>query len=115
MGTSPSAKPTVSLSMSPTDMPTTAQQNTDTPTVSPTKTPKPKCQDATGKFTITNKKGTKTSTVRCKGVSLKKCHWRDEDGQKFYKTCPVKCQSKITPKNLEKLWCEFDSPGELVL
>jgi len=89
------------------------------PTKAPTKAPtpqdndepipigKPKCEDAEGKILITNKKGTKTQNVKCQGVSKKKCNWKTQNGQKLYKTCPVKCRSKIKPKNLAKLWCEF--------
>merc|ERR1712072_1638209 len=89
--------------------PPTKAPTTPSPTAAPITTGKPKCVDPTGdKFTITNKKGTKTSSVKCKKVSLKKCHWRTEDGQKLYKTCPVRCESKIPDKHLAKLWCEHE-------
>merc|ERR1711907_671832 len=71
-------------------------------------TGKPKCVDPTSRITITNKKGTKTKKQKCNKVSLKKCNWRTEDGQKVYKTCPVKCESKIPDKQLAKLWCEHE-------
>jgi hypothetical protein len=88
---------------------------TKAPVPAPTKAPvpaptggKPMCVDPTSRITITNKKGTKTRSVKCKKVKLKKCNWRTEDGQKVYKTCPVKCESKIPDKQLAKLWCEHE-------
>merc|ERR1711907_521280 len=99
----PTKAPTTSSAAPTTEV--TTQQNTDAPTLSPAR---PTCKDASGKFTITNKKGTKTSTVKCKKLSIKKCSWRDESNIKIYKKCPVRCQSKITPKNLAKLWCEHE-------
>merc|ERR1712188_142466 len=79
-------------------------ENNDNATPPSTKAPTPSPTAAP----ITTKKGTKTSSVKCKKVGLKKCHWRTEDGQKLYKTCPVKCQSKIPDKHLAKLWCEYE-------
>merc|ERR1711959_794762 len=99
----PTKAPTASSAAPTTEV--TTQQHTDAPTLSPTR---PKCTDASGKFVITNKKGTKTNTIKCKKLSLKKCSWRDESNIKIYKKCPVRCQSKITPKNLAKLWCEHE-------
>jgi len=96
----PTAKPTPPPTKAPTP-----QDNDEEPI--PIVVGKPKCVDATGKILITNKKGTKTQNVQCKGVSKKKCHWKTQNGQKLYKTCPVKCQPKIKPQHLAKLWCEF--------
>merc|ERR1712014_156012 len=94
---------------SPTTKPPTPSPTTKPPTPSPTTKPpttgKPKCVDASGKFPITNKKGTKTKKVKCSGVGLKKCGWRTSDGKKLYKTCPVKCLPKLSEKQLAKLWC----------
>merc|ERR1711907_161736 len=96
---SPTAAPITSSSAPTNEEP--IEQNTDAPTASPSTAGKPKCIDPTHKFTVTNKKGTKTSSVKCKKVSLKKCHWRTDDGQKMYKTCPVRCESKIPDKHLK--------------
>jgi len=113
----PTPPPTKPPTPPPTKAPTPPPVNP--PTKPPTKAPtpnndepipivgKPKCTDATGKILITNKKGTKTQNVQCKGVAKKKCQWKTQNGQKLYKTCPVKCQSKIKPQHLAKLWCEF--------
>merc|ERR1711907_703128 len=96
------AAPTVAPTNPPTKAPTSA------PTKAPVPAPtggKPMCVDPTSKITITNKKGTKTKTQKCNKISLKKCNWKTEDGQKVFKTCPVRCEPKISEKNQAKLWC----------
>jgi len=108
----PTVPPTDPPTKSPMKAPTKAPVDpptTDTPNLSPTMAPKPKCKDVEGKFTATNKKGTKVKTFKCKKMSTKKCHWRDDDGIKLYKyQCPVKCASKIPQKHLDTFWCQFE-------
>merc|ERR1711907_747700 len=95
------AAPTVAPTAAPTNPPTKAPAKAPVP--APTGG-KPMCVDPTSKITITNKKGTKTKTQKCNKISLKKCNWKTEDGQKVFKTCPVRCEPKISEKNQAKLW-----------
>merc|ERR1712025_1083926 len=101
-GGDPAPTPTKAPVPAPTKAPVPA------PTKAPVPAPtggKPMCVDPTKKIKITNKKGTKTQMVKCNKVSRKKCHWKTKDGQKLFKTCPVRCEPKISEKNQAKLWC----------
>merc|ERR1711959_39508 len=101
-GGGPAPTPTKASVPAPTKAPVPS------PTPAPVPAPtggKPMCVDHTNKIKITNKKGTKTNMVKCNKVSRKKCHWLTEDGQKLFKTCPVRCEPKISEKNQAKLWC----------